>query len=71
MSTKFVTKGKNAGDNQTQDKTDIQNTDRGKTRLSSNQGKTIKNETQRDCTKSTHSVIQTIENELTDAWQLT
>ena len=45
MSTKFVTKGKNAGDNQTQDKTDIQNTDRGKTRLSSNQGKTIKNET--------------------------
>ena len=46
MSTKFVTKGKNAGDNHTQDKTDIQNTDRGKTRLSSNQGKTIKNETQ-------------------------
>ena len=45
MSTKFVTKGKNAGDNQTQDKTDIQNTDRGNTRLSSNQGKTIKNET--------------------------
>ena len=60
MSTKFVTKGKNADDTQTQDKTDIQNSDCGKTRLSSNQGKTIKNETLNATVQKAHTACSRI-----------